>query len=823
MTRPGKPATETPSRWPARLEQAALMIVLGVVCARGMIQERCDYEELSTVNRLGGTTTDVGGPGPATSLVFDGLALIALACCTVAAVIRGRWPVRPGGIELALILMIAAAALSLTAASNLRLAINTSLDRITAMLVLLVVSWTIRRWWQVRAVLAGIGAMGVTFAAFCMTQVYERQDTLKWITQQKTQAVESGRIAADDPMIRLLEQRARANEVSGFFAHSNISGSHLMVCALATLALGVARMRTRGRTFRLLFGVVALVAAGAMLWALGLTRSRGAVASVAVCGLGWLAAAVVWWRCASLRAWAVQRWKALLVAGWLAALLITIATVAWARHRGGLPGASLAFRWHYWTGAVHVMAEHPLVGVGADNFDRHYVRYKPVHVPEEVKNPHNYLVTMAAEWGAVGLVACIVLFVAASVVLCRPAVVAASGDSVRAGSPSLDGGATLLWLIPPLVMVLVARSTASPGQLWLIWALVPAVIWAIAYVGLSLDSDQPSRFENDPLPLLGGLIAAVLAAVLHNTISFSMIYPGSACAIFALAGLAIAVRRMEDGSARRQDAGALYVRTDETLARSRRIGLRFVALVCLAAAIFYWPLFVSPVVRASGLLASARSSAATREAIGFYRRAVEADPLDSVAPSELAMWAIRQAQHVPGQPADLVDLAVVGAQQAVARDPEDNRHYRTLASAYLTRYLTAGDPNDVDRAERAARNAIRLYPELPAIRVDYGEILALQAKTHETPELRVRAADQLRLALRLDDRRWTGEIRRFSDERRAVILKRIRELETQPTATSSPTTLPATRGEASARWRRPWSASLCGWIRCSRARPVNPL
>ncbi len=795
MTRHGKRSSPSRSSWPGRLEQAALLIVLSVVCARGTIQEQPDYEQLHVVSRLQGTAGQVGGCGPAVSLVLDGLILAAVAMCTVAAAIRGRWRDGIGGVGLTLILMVVATALSLPAASNLRLALNGSIGRIAAVLVLLTVAQTVRRWWQVRLVLAGVAATGVTFAVFCIAQVYEQADTRQWLREHKDEAIRSGRISPDDPMIRLLEARAATGEVSGFFAHSNIAASYLMTCGLGAVALGVARLRAARRTFRVLFGLVALAAGGLMAVGLVLTQGRGPIVAGAVCAVGWAVAAMVWWRWEQPRAWVVRHWRALLTAGWMAVLLLGVATVAVGLRHGGLPGASLTFRWHYWTGAAYVVAGHPLTGVGAGNFDRHYVRYKPVEVPEEVKNPHNYLVTMATEWGIMGLAAAIVLWVAVSIALCRPTPRPLRSDdgSDDDDGPSSGGGLVALWSVLLVTAVLAARTVGTPPQLWLIWALVPGVIWVMAFLALGLDSDQPRRFEDDPLKVTGGLVAALLAVALHNMISFSIVYPGSACTFFALAGLALAVRRMTlarpSAEAPAEPAGSR-----DTDARRRQPRTMFLATGVVAASVMYWPVMVTPVTAATRWLTRARATPIAAETLEFYHQAVQADPLDPVAPEELARWATRSSQQgvSPGQ--QLGEVAVVNARTAVERDPEDNRHYRTLASACAARYAERGDPNDADRAAEAAARAVELYPKLPRLRVDYGEVLVLQATVRRDPALLERGVAQMRLALRLDDARWPGEIRRFTAAHRAQIRARVHELEGGLGPTTRSATQPTGRG-----------------------------
>ena len=50
------------------------------------------------------------------------------------------------------------------------------------------------------------------------------------------------------------------------------------------------------------------------------------------------------------------------------------------------------------------MREHGLWGVGASNFGRHFTHYKPVECPEDVQDPHSWIVRAATEWGWLGLI-----------------------------------------------------------------------------------------------------------------------------------------------------------------------------------------------------------------------------------------------------------------------------------------------------------------------------------------------------------------------------------------------------------------------------------
>ncbi|MBN1341158.1 MAG: O-antigen ligase family protein [Phycisphaerae bacterium] len=789
MTRKSKTPSQTESPWPMRLEHLALILVLVTICGRATLQERSESEQLSVVNRLQGGPVQIGGAGPATSLVLNGLILAATGCCAMAAAVRGGWHRRYRGLLPVLMLLTLAAAASMTRASNLRLALNESINRLCAVLVLIVIVQTVRRWWQVRWILAAIGATAVSFAAFGITQVFELEDTLQWIQQQKDEAVQSGRIQADDPMLQLLERRALAGEVSGFFSHSNIAGSYLMACCLATVALGLSRFRAQRKPMRRVFGVIALIAAGVMAVVVWLSGSRGAILAGALCGFGWGALWLLGRLWPRMRAAAARRWRLVLGAGWLAAIGLIVAVVLYGLVRGGLPRGSLGFRWQYWTGAARIVASHPILGVGAGNFDRHYLRYKPAEAPEEVRDPHNYLVSVVTEWGALGLAGTVLLLVVISVALVAP-----PGSRQESGGPRITDrspspGVVVLWGLPVLIGVLIARSIAGPPQLWVIWALAPSMIWAIAYMGLSLDSDQPTRFEDDALVISGGLAAALLAVMLHNMISFSMIYPGTACTFFALAGVAMSVRRLSAPSTRPDEAAPKPMKQDAS-SRSLKSKAGLISSVVLVAAVMYWPVVLPPVISATSWLQRARESEIPRDTLASYEEATRADPIDPVAPAELASWAVAELQRARTDDLDLAEVAVAAALKAVNRDAEDNRNYRTLAGALAMRYTVKHDPNDVDLAVMATDEAVRRYPELPSLRIDYAEVLVLKAMAHRDRKLLDEAVAQLDTALRLDDRRLPREVRRFTRERREAIARRMRELQSMELPTSLPSSGP---------------------------------
>ena len=53
-------------------------------------------------------------------------------------------------------------------------------------------------------------------------------------------------------------------------------------------------------------------------------------------------------------------------------------------------------------GSLAVFKEHPMLGVGWSNFGLHYLAHRLGQAPEEIKDPHNFLVRFFTELGLVG-------------------------------------------------------------------------------------------------------------------------------------------------------------------------------------------------------------------------------------------------------------------------------------------------------------------------------------------------------------------------------------------------------------------------------------
>jgi O-antigen ligase len=71
------------------------------------------------------------------------------------------------------------------------------------------------------------------------------------------------------------------------------------------------------------------------------------------------------------------------------------------------PNNTLVSRWHLWRGALHLLREHPLTGVGIAAFQPHYLACCLYGDPPSraVMYPHNLLLNTWVETGLLGVVA----------------------------------------------------------------------------------------------------------------------------------------------------------------------------------------------------------------------------------------------------------------------------------------------------------------------------------------------------------------------------------------------------------------------------------
>jgi O-antigen ligase len=200
--------------------------------------------------------------------------------------------------------------------------------------------------------------------------------------------------------------------LQGSFGHPNAYGGYLAV--LIPLAVAFAMSRAFPPRLRWLGGVTVTLAVPALV----LSYSRGAVGALVAGSIIWLA---------------LLRPRLAL----LAALVVAVSALMFApaafkdRFSSRETSADVGLRSDIWASAVDIYAEHPLLGVGLNNFDEAYsslpstlstgAQRRLLHQSQILVPPHaqNLYLNVLAEEGIVGLLCLIALAIAALLTLYR--------------------------------------------------------------------------------------------------------------------------------------------------------------------------------------------------------------------------------------------------------------------------------------------------------------------------------------------------------------------------------------------------------------------
>ncbi len=842
----------------SRLERVAFFLLVIVAGARPLVSET--YE--SALVPTGESSFLPTGLGPGLTLGFGSIVILATVLAAAGRARGGPAPCRSTGLLPGGVLVAIGMGVSLLVASNRRVAMNASSDwLITAGTAVLLVQ-LLRRPWQVRLLLCVLVASAAAFAFQCLMQRFvEFPETIADYEANKARFWAAQGVPPDDSRVRLYEHRLYAREAGGFFPHANVAAGFLLLGATAAMAMAVLKLRGGGtlpqplpereggfrlprplperegvslpqplpemeggeavgeRPFRLLFGLFTAIVAVALFACIAVTGSRGA----ALAGLLVTAAAGGWRLLVSP---SVRRWEARLALAWAAAIGIAAAVVLSARIAS--PWSSMGFRWDYWRNTASLLGEYFWTGVGAQNFGKYYLQVKPITSPEEVRDPHNFLLAAFGQWGILGALGVLVMAAGASYRLMRPGTAPGHLNVAVTAEPS--GRRPIAWLLAGmagLVLIRLASIIGMPGAggeilsydpvsrsrmlfgvqiSYLFYATAtPTAIWLLAAVAMTLEGNRFAFWSDRPIhpDTAFVLVAGGLAFLLHALIDVTLFYPGTASTFFVLLAVAMAIRHQ----------GAEGTAAPPACACGRRAAVAAVILPIVWGAHLAW--LCRPAIEVQRHLAAARrlrlvetevdrtASPALRE----YRKATAADPLDPTAPGEAAEWLFRAAVGRPSDDVsqglrDLLDEAATLIGVAETRDPREIGVYRTKASIHLFRAERFNRLLDGRIGVGAAVNAVELYPASPQDRVLLAEALASQSRL-EQADMAVGLIDQAiesyRRAFDLNAarpgdnelRKWSAAVLRRLERRVSDLMTTRLELTPPPSSAPATATAPA--------------------------------
>ncbi len=495
-----------------------------------------------------------------------------------------------------------------------------------------------------------------------------------------------------------------------------------------------------------------------LLACLVLTKSRSAWAAMALglVLLGWL----------SRREWAIRAgsppwaaswssrwvWGSWIIAGvGLGGVLLAIGltgVVDWEVFSEAWK--SFSYRLQYWQGAGQIIAERPLWGCGPGQFQDHYMRFKAATASEEVLDPHNWLVEMAATAGLPNLLLLFAGLAAFAWQLFRsPCQAEGERQPDRDASRSIALG------------VLLGAPLAFLGGLTYGYVLSPRlVVGVITGLGLCLGFLWP-WVEDGRLPRRVVCVALVGLGV-NLLAAGGLSFPGVIGTGWMLLALGLTLSQLPPAGSEQRPPRKWVAVVWSVVSLGLLAACYLTAYLPVSSSRMSWQ--QAQVVSQSGFpsgSASQRELAETQAARvdQFLTQAAQADPLNPWPAEQLAELALRKWESQP-QERLWREFVFWSEQYLRARGPSAESHlqiglwYRRAAEATSYQPL-----HEVFRAEEVQwlSLAVQWYPNSPQHR---GELARSQAAAGDRQAAAVTAQQALDLSDRTphQDKKLSGEL-----------------------------------------------------------------
>lgn len=782
------------------IDHAVLLVLLTLIPLRAVAGETHSFE---TPRLLRGLTSF--GPSPATTFAIAAIIVACAGWVFASGAWRGR-RMRTTGLEAGGLMLFVASNIAFVRAGQKHLALIGASDFLTIVLYAITLRQLLTSRWHLRLGLAVVMATaGMLVAKACYQKWIEWPATITYYEEHREELLGSAppssaatapnappstnqAIALSDDasvqrregLIHDYEARLRSGAMTGYFAHPNILGSCMAMLTLCCAGIAFTRWRggRRGAAIAPIF--LALACAGVLLG----TQSKGASVACAAtaCFLG---------TCLILRklkqarhpdrpdvsrdAGATARiLRRTLVIGWILAAVGAASLFAMLRADPGLMGLSMRYRAMYWEGAMAMVDDVGVWGLGPDNFGRHFTRYKPVACPEEVDDPHNWLIKSFVEYGWLGAAGLLALFIGGSLKLTTvPS--PSQGEGWGEGDPRAAREQSVVLNLAVVLALFaiawVALIAGAPSDFMLVTLALGLAPFALFFVAGAIERADTTRFEDNDLPLLAaGLGAGLVAFLVHAFIDLALFMPGAATMFFAVAAIALAARDAKnhiDEAIDDSDRPAAR-KLDREQTRRHRLALPAGAAMVIVAACLLAESYLCHLY--AYFLEWSRQDPG-RGAYG-YREAATYYALDGTAVEEmLDTLSPRIASRTDA------DEVLKLTDELERRDPFNAAVWHHRMAAYSARFALGGDLADLRQAVAMQQKSIETYPTSPLRWLALGDLLERLASQSRDPADRRAAADALQRALDLDAQRiYVSKPNRLSADFLQAIRERIGRL-----------------------------------------------
>lgn len=428
---------------------------------------------------------------------------------------------------------------------------------------------------------------------------------------------------------------------------------------------------------------------------------------------------------------------------------------------------SLSYRLEYWTATWDVVLDHPLFGTGPGNFRDNYLRHKLPQSSEEISDPHQFILDVAANAGVIGLtglVAFLAVVVWLSWKLCGQTETEQESDSAAVNESTLSPRPSIRTAIGS------AAGLTIAGE-WLFSGSVSFSIFAVCGVAMLIDGVltivlRPSststngQLELSVPPL--AVVAAIVALFVHLSAAGGIAMP-------AVIGVALALAAVLSIDASRNLTTA-HSENPQPIATGSNVVAdpagNFQNGQWLTSALFSGLAAVgcattafSPVIQSTSLLQlgdyDAINGRPARQVVTSYRRAADADTLTPQPYVHLSQFYLHQWKQTRDE--NFFDQSIVAAEHARSLSPHNPQIAHEIGYAWLVRARETSPQNEnaIAAAAKELQNALQMYPTHPTWTAETAQALALAGDSSK-------AATMARRALELDEiNRTAGHVDRY--------------------------------------------------------------
>ncbi len=611
-------------------------------------------------------TTDPSQPlsNEGYSIILSSALLVIAGLWWLGCALQRQWTWRPVGSGLGILMFALAVGVGIKVASHTRNAVTDAVTMLAAMAAGLALVQLLDRPNRVRITLAVLVALGAMQLYQCSEQATSSNAML--IEQyEKDPGAQLSALGIEPGSFQhsLYEHRLYSKDIRGFFLTSNSAGSFLLLCLAAALALLVQTRSIEPRSNRVMAQALLSLMLLALLAAMAIVQSKGAIGAMIV-GVGLFLA----WRW--FGGWIFKRRMVLTIAIVSIVILGAGALIHTGLQRGRLPGGnSMLVRGQYWTATTQLIGDHPLTGVGGGNFGIHYPRYKSPESLETIQDPHNFVLSLLAQYGPLGLLG-FLLAIAGPIVRdryrCRAAPVLSATDAKPAPLAMILAGVCLCAVLLLFRPFFVAAETVEGDQklfLYIYLYLTPAIVFACALliVCAAIHRIRPDDRADDAASVI--LDCGIVAVLVANLVDFAIFEPGIWTALWVLLACRIAMRPLPP---------------PQVFRSTNPVRVAMVAALVVAFGGYREWVF-KPAVFSGRQVQDAMRASTARESLTLLQAVVNIDPLNPDLPRLLGNARLQFAAE---KDAEQIRKAIAAFMLSAMRNPDSFKAYERLSRAY---------------------------------------------------------------------------------------------------------------------------------------------